>query len=200
MLLIFLGILLISALMPFFVSLYVQNHPEKFYTYWTIFEYVWVEEENLLHLDERYIRKKLPQKYIDKWYDPTIRSGTIINLLIGLCLGTILWFSHEWGLFFLFIPWILGNLIWVFRISMGKGMLGTDKEMREIFNTEIEDFEARNKEQQRICEEWRNRHPLEEHCRKALTGNPNYVADLLRMLNLTSTLPESKTEVENIEI
>lgn len=140
------GIILMSILIPFFVSLYVQNHPEKFCTYWTIFEYVWVEEENLLHISERYIRKKLPQKYIDRWYDPVLREGTIINLLIGLSLGVILWLSYEWGLLFLFIPWILGNLIWVFRISMGEEILGTDKEMREIFSAEIEDFEARNRE------------------------------------------------------
>ena len=200
MLLIFMGIILISVLMPFFVSLYVQNHPEKFYTHWTIFEYVWVEEENLLHLSERYIKKKLPQKYIDKWYDPTLRSGTIFNLLIGVSLGVALWLTYEWGLFFLFIPWVLGNLIWVFRISTGEEMHGTDREMREIFSAEIDDFEAKNREQQRICEEWRSKHPLEEQCRKALTGNPNYVADLLRMLNLISTPAESKIEVENIEV
>ena len=200
MFLIFMGIILISVLMSFFVSFYVQNHPEKFFTYWTIFEYVWVEEENLLHPSERYVRKKLPQKYIDKWYKPILRSGALINLLIGLSLGIILWFSYEWGLFFLFIPWVFGNLIWVYRISMGEELQGTDKEMREIFNAEIEDFEARDKEQRRLCEEWRSKHPLEEQCRKALTGNPNYVADLLRMLNLIPTPPGSEIEVKNIEV
>ena len=180
MILIFMVLLLLSVLMPFFVDLYVQNHPEKFHTYYKVFEYKWVEEENLLHCSDKYLHKKLPQKYIDKWYNPTIRYGTLLNLGIGLTLGIVLWITYKWELLFMLIPWILGNIIWLSRVSLGEEMYGTNDEMLEIFTDEIKELEYKNGEETKLCEAWREKHPLEEMCRKALTGNPNYVADLIR--------------------
>lgn len=50
----------------------------------------------------------------------------------------------------------------------------------KIFGKEIAELEEYEQEQHKQAREWREAHPLEELCRKALSGNPNYVADLIR--------------------
>lgn len=83
-----------------------------------------------------------------------------------------------WGVLFL----IIAILSWVYiLLSEDKYFTwvenATTADKEDYYKTTIEPY---NNEQQKLADEWRERHPLEEKCRLAMSKNPNYVADLIR--------------------
>ena len=72
-----------------------------------------------------------------------------------------------------------------------------DKNLQYIFLEEIAQRYENKLEQEKLAEKWRKKHPLEEKIRMAMTGNPNYVADLLRYCELVK--PNKTTEQQRIK-
>lgn len=71
------------------------------------------------------------------------------------------------------------------------------EDLNDIFADEISELEAERDVQLKIAEKWRRKHPLEEKIKLALTGNPNFIADLLRYCELVK--PNKTTEKQRVK-
>lgn len=101
-----------------------------------------------------------------------------IPLLITGCIMMEL--GIWWGAVFLFLP--LASWIYVL-VAEDKYFAWLEKAAEEDKATYYETvIKPHNEEQQRLADEWRENHPLEEKCRLAMSKNPNYVADLIRYI------------------
>lgn len=116
------------------------------------------------------------------WYMALLRvSMWVLGILtIPLLIAGAVVFEHVawWGILFC----VFSVFSWVYIIIAEnkydewlEKAIGADE---EEYNRTV--IEPHNKEQQRLADEWRENHPLEEACRLAMLKNPNYVADLIR--------------------
>lgn len=146
-------------------------NPEK--NYFTI-DYV------MIHREESEEEIKLYNKMVH--YDSVAMTHGIALSLTGIfgaiMSGTLFvnLVSKPWGLFGVVLFLILGFLsIPAFRINAGKSdhykrAWELYKKENDVWETcpEALEIKAYNDEQQRIAEEWRAAHPLEEHIRACL--------------------------------
>lgn len=64
-----------------------------------------------------------------------------------------------------------------------------------IFAEELAQLQESKIKQEKLAAKWRKKHPLEEHVRLALSGNPNYIADLLRYCELVKAHSDLKEHI-----
>ena len=168
----------------------------------------WNSETNNIDMETKEFEKDFTNKELkkqlceDKW---AILGYILITTLIGCLrfLGT--WVS---GLIFMgcgaFLGFLIGLLNYLlthyfgeFRYDLGEedGWM-EDKELKFIFIEEIAQNQENKKLQEELASKWRKKHPLEEKIRLAMTGNPNYIADLLKYCELVKPNKEMKKHIE----
>ena len=168
----------------------------------------WNPETN--HIDECYedVEKDFSSQQLkdtlsaDKW---AIFGYFILGLVVG-CIG----FMGTWisGLIFMgvsgFIGLVCGSLQYYldhykgqYRYDLGEqdGFM-EDSKLQYIFLEEIAQRYESKLKQEKLAERWRKKHPLEEKVRMAMTGNPNYVAQLLLYCELVKSHSDLKKHID----
>jgi hypothetical protein len=116
------------------------------------------------------------------WYIALVRISMwvlgISSIPLIIAGGVICECVSWWGM----LLCIFAMLSWIYIVIAEDKYftwleLSVESDAENYFQTIIE---PHNKEQQRLADEWRENHPLEEKCRLAMSKNPNYVADLIR--------------------
>ena len=169
----------------------------------------WNPETN--NIDEYY--EEVEKDFTKKELNAVLRESklsiigcTLLGMIVG-CLG----FMGTWisGLIFIgvlgfiglacgFLQYYIDHYKSPYRYYLGEqdGWM-EDKNLQYIFLEEIAQRYENKLEQEKLAEKWRKKHPLEEKIRMAMTGNPNYVADLLRYCELVK--PNKLTEQQRIK-
>lgn len=172
----------------------------------------WNPETNNIDMETKEFEKDFTNKELkkqlceDKW---VILGYTLLTALIG-CMGFL--GTWEFGLIFMGCGALLGFLIGlinyyaqhyfgVFKYDLGEedGFM-EDAKLKYIFIEEIAQNQDNKKLQEELALKWRKKHPLEEKIRLALTGNPNYIADLLKYCDLVKSNKKLKEHINDVVI
>lgn len=172
----------------------------------------WDPKTNNIDMESKEFSKEFTHKELkNQLFEDklAILGYTLVTALIG-CLG----FLGNWvsGLIFVccgaFLGFLIGLLNYLlihyfgeFRYDLGEedGWM-EDAKLKYIFLEEITQNQENKKLQEELAAKWRKNHPLEEKIRLALTGNPNYIAELLKYCELVKPNKNMKKHIENIQL